>query len=474
LINLAFMSEKIKKASGFIKQGLSRVKKFFLNLSWPKRLILFLVMAGLSILSWRFLGQTRKVETSYETAIVQKGTLVKTVSTSGTITSGNYTNISTKTSGTISKVYVTGGETVYKGQKIAEIVLDDYAKERQASAWVAYLGAKESYLEALNAKDLADIAMWQAHQDRLDAKEAFEDMPEDNINPDTDEEYTESERAIITKTVDQTEKAFRVAEAKYLNADDDIANAQAKVSAALRDYQENSVTILAPAAGVISDLALAENNLVSASATTSSTSGATIVSAQTVGKINHAKGQLIATVDLTEIDVIEVKANQKVSLTLDAYSDKTFSGKILSINTSGSSSSGVTSYPATILLDPVSVEIYPNMAVSAEIITSVKTDVLLVPLTAIQSVGDRTTVQVMRDGQPEAVSVEVGDSNDTQTEIISGLAEGDEVIVLTIISDRVDSQDETSSFGSFGGGSVFIRSGQSGGNMPAGRPAGGF
>lgn len=438
-------------------------------MSWKKRLVLVLLITGVGVVSWRFFGQTRKEEISYETAIAQKGTLINTVSASGMITSGNYTNVTTKASGIVSGVYVASGDTVFKGQKIAEIVLDDYARQRQASSWAAYLEAKEAYLEALNAKDLSDIAMWQAHQDRLDAQEALEDMEEDNINPKTEEEYTEVEKTIITKTVNQVEKAFRVAEAKYLNADADIANAQAKTAAALRDYQENSAAILAPAAGVISDLALVEGNLVSASATTSSTSGATIVSAQTAGKINHPEGQLIATVDLTEIDVINVKAKQKVTLMLDAYPDKTFTGKILAVNTSGNVSSGVTSYPVTILLDPVLVEIYPNMAISGEIITGIKTDILLVPVTAVQTVGDQTTVQILKDGQPETIAVEIGDSNDTQIEIISGLNEGDEIITSVIASGQTDSRSEAGGFG--GGGTTIIRSGQ-GGGMPAGGPMG--
>lgn len=435
-------------------------------------MIFLLLIVGLGVLSWRLFGSPSEPELSYETAIVQKGALVKAVSASGTITSGNYTNVNTKASGTVSRVYVTDGETVYKGQKIAEIALDDYAKERQASSWVAYLEAKEAYLEALNAKDLADIAMWQAHQDRLDAQEALEDVQGDNINSETEEEYTEVEGAIITKTADQAEKAFRVAEAKYLNADANIANAQAKVSAALKDYQENSAAILAPAAGVLSDLALVEGNLVSASATTSATSGATIVSAQTVGKISHPEGQLIAVVDLTEIDIISIKAGQKATVTLDAYPDKSFTGKVLAVDTSGSVSSGVTSYPVTILLDPVSAKIYPNMAVSAEIITDTKADVLLVPSTAIQVVGNRATVQVLKDGQPQTVTVETGESNDTQTEIVSGLSEGDEIIISIRPSGQNGNSSGASPFGGFGGGGAApSRPGQSGG-LPAGRPMG--
>jgi macrolide-specific efflux system membrane fusion protein len=322
---------------------------------------------------------------------------------------------------------------------------------------VAYLGAKEAALEAINAKAVADIDMWKARQDVLDAQEAVDNMNENDTNPATNAVYTDGERMIITKTLDQTRKAFTVAESKYLDSDARIADANAKVASALRDYQENSATIVSPAGGVISNLSLASGLVVNASSTTSQTSGATIVSAQTVGKINNTSGQLIASVNLTEIDIINVKANQKVTLTLDAYPDKSFTGKVLAVNTSGSVSSGVTSYPVTILLDPATVDIYPNMAVSVEIITDIKTDVLLVPTSAIQTVNSQSVVEVMKDGKVSTVQVEIGGSNDTQTEIISGLSEGDEVVtsIITPSSTSQGSNSTTSPFSSIGGGGLF-------------------
>jgi multidrug efflux pump subunit AcrA (membrane-fusion protein) len=216
---------------------------------------------------------------------------------------------------------------------------------------------------------------------------------------------------------------------------------------------------------------LAEGNTIAASSTTSSTSGATIVSSQTVGKINDPGGQIIATVSLSEIDIISVKANQKAIITLDAYEDKTFTGKVLAVNTSGSVNSGVTSYPVTIVLDSSAVEIYPNMAVSVQIITNIKTDVLLVPSTAIQTVNNQSVVQVMKDKEVASVNVEIGNSNDSQTEIISGISEGDQVVTSTI-SQSSENNNASNTSSPFSGMS---RSGSStGGNMPVMRFQGGF
>lgn len=430
---------------GKLKGGLSLFLGRVKSSSWKAKIIALIIVIGLGFLARYLMNRSKEGKVTYETAAAEKGTLITSISGSGTITSGNYTNVTTKTSGTVSKVYVTNGDTVSKGQKIADVSLDDYAKERQSAAWVAYLDAKENYLETISAKAESDIAMWKARQDVLDAQDAVDDMNEDDTNPATHETYTDGERMIVTKTLDQTRKAFSVAEAKYLNSDADISNASAKVTAALRDYQENSATIIAPAGGTLTDLALAEGLLVSASSTTSSTSGATIVTAQSVGKVSNPKGQLIATVNLTEVDITKVKANQKVSLTLDAYEDKSFTGKVLAVNTSGTASSGVTNYPVTILLDPVSVDIYPNMAVSVEIITDIKSDVILIPSSAIQSNGESLTVQIMKDKTPTTVEVEVGSSNDSQTEVTSGINEGDEVVTSVITATNSTSSNSTTS-----------------------------
>jgi macrolide-specific efflux system membrane fusion protein len=463
-----FRKDTPKKAFEWLKKRSKKQKVFGV-----------LILAGLGWWGYKNLIANKQTKVTYQTETAQKGTLINSISGSGTITSGNNTSVNTKVSGTVSKVYVTNGDTVKKGQKIAEAELDDYAKERQTAAWVNYLEATEAVKEAANNKAVADIEMWKSRQAVLDAQEAVDDMEEDDTNPATHAVYTDGERAIITKTLDQSRLAFSVTEAKYLNSGADIANANAKVAAALRNYQENSATIAAPADGVISDLALAPGLVISADSTTSNTNGATIVSAKTIGKISNPKGQLIATVSLSEVDIISVKANQKVTLTLDAFSDMTFTGKVLSVDTTGGTTSGVTSYPVTILLDPVTVDIYPNMAVNAEIITKIKTDVILVSSTAVTTTNGVSTVQVKKDGKISQVQVETGDANDSQTEITSGINEGDEVVtsVITAQSNSSSSNSTTTSpFSGLGRTSTGSSSSGSKGNsiMIQGGPPGGF
>lgn len=429
----------------------------------PAKVVSLLAILVIGIFSYLEFKKSRTHQTQYQTEKAEKGTLITSVSASGTITSGNSTSVTTKVSGTVRKVYVTNGDKVTKGQKVADVTIDEYAAQREAAAWVVYLDAQEAVKVAEKSKIDADIQRWEDRQAVLDAEEEV-NYKNTNVVDRNDDVWTESGKVIVDKTLEQAKKTLELSELKYNNSDSDIQAAYAKVASTYRDYQENSSIIYATTEGVISDLTLAPKIVINASSATSSSTGATIISSQTVGKITSTSGQLTATVNLAEIDVINVKANQKVTLTLDAYPDKTFTGKVLAVNTAGNVSSGVTSYPVSILLDPVSTEIYPNMAVNIEIITRITNDVILVPSTAIKTENDQSVILVKKDNLITTVQVEIGGANDSQTEVISGINEGDEVVtqVITPEDDGQPSDDTTSPF------SGIRRSNESRGGPPGG------
>ena len=158
-------------------------------------------------------------------------------------------------------------------------------------------------------------------------------------------------------------------------------------------------------------------------------------------------------INLSEIDIPKVKIGDNATVILDALTDKTFTGKVISIDTVGTVSSGVTTYPVIIQLDLESNSILPNMAATANIITATKDNVLLVPASSIQSQNEEIFVRVMKNNKPKEVAVETGLSSDTQTEITSGLSEGDIVVTNIIQSNTASQRQTTSPFGGFSGGS---------------------
>jgi hypothetical protein len=93
------------------------------------------------------------------------------------------------------------------------------------------------------------------------------------------------------------------------------------------------------------------------------------------------------------------------------------------------------------------------MALSAQIITSTVDDVIMVPSVSIKTNNGQTSVQILKDGKPETVNVEVGASNDTQTVIKSGVNEGDVVVTSSSANTKSSTTKSSTSTGSvFGGG----------------------
>ncbi|MCL5090912.1 MAG: HlyD family efflux transporter periplasmic adaptor subunit, partial [Patescibacteria group bacterium] len=394
------------------------------------KIILVVLVVVLAWLLYKKFKSQGKSQPQYQTAQAEKGTLVTSISASGVISSGSSTTISTKASGIIKKVYVKNGQTVTKGQKIAELTLDDDAQARQTIAWASYISAVNDEKTAQAEKLNTDIQMWKARQAIFDALDDVDYKNGHATNPDTKKDYTDSEKMIIDKTVDYAKKSFEAAETAYKNSDAAISKAQAQVTSAWQSYLQSSGTITAPSAGVISNFTLSPGVTINAS--TSTANATTTITAQTIGSVINPNAQFQATVNLTELDVIKVKPEQKVVLTLDAFPDKTFSGKVLSVDTNGQTSSGVTNYPTTIIFDPTEINIYPKMAVTAKIITNVTDNVIIVPSTAIQTANNQSSVRIMKEGKVSSVSVETGESNDTQTAILSGINEGDTIVTSVI------------------------------------------
>lgn len=417
------------------------LKTWFQSQSSTTKIILIVVAVVALYLVGRLMFRKNTSSVQYQTTTVERGTLVKSVSASGNVTSGTNLTISTQASGIIDKVLVKNGDTVVKGQPIAKITLDQDASARQTQALSTYLSAQNSLAAAKAKLNSLQAAEFKANQTLMN------DAVERDLS-NTDPTYI------------QENASWLQAEADYKNQSQVITAAQTQVQSAYFTYQQISPTIQAPASGIVRNLTLAQG----AAITANTTSNANVTN-QAVGTIELPSGHTQALVNLSEVDAPNVKAGQKVTMTLDAFPDKTFTGSILIVNTNGSISSNVTTYPATIVFDTNDPNIYTNMGVSAQIITSATNDVLLVPVAAVTTTSSGSTVQVMRGGKPVIESVEVGDSNDTETIITSGLSEGDIVITGTTSTSTKSSGATTSPFGGsgFGGTRIFSTGGGGGG-----------
>lgn len=208
-------------------------------------------------------------------------------------------------------------------------------------------------------------------------------------------------------------------------------------------------TVRAPIAGTVAGIALHRGEGAS-----SGTALATIVA-----------NQLTATVSLNEVDVAKVDVGDKVTLTFDAIEDLSITGEVADVDIIGTVSQGVVSYNVVIAFDTQDERVLSGMSVSATIITEVKQDILVVASSAVKSQGDVSYVEVLDHPDaadpntqgvtsatpPRQVQVGVGLSNDTETEITSGLGEGDQVITRTITGSAASTTPASTAPSLFGG-----------------------
>jgi HlyD family secretion protein len=235
-----------------------------------------------------------------------------------------------------------------------------------------------------------------------------------------------------------------------------------------------------------------------------STAGGSTVIATIVGD------QKRAVISLNEVDAAKVAAGQKVTITFDAIDGLNATGTVQEVDQVGTVSQGVVSYGVKILIDTTDPRIKPGMSVNTAIITAQKENVLVVPTAAVKTQGNRKYVQVLdtqmntngmasttrpfyRMGTttgmgsttrqfngggansngftvssatpPRQVTVTVGDSDDTNTEITSGLNPGQLVVTRTVAASATTST-APSIIGAFGGNRGGVRTG--GGAAPAG------
>jgi len=213
----------------------------------------------------------------------------------------------------------------------------------------------------------------------------------------------------------------------------DVTNAQAKIS--VDQAQLARIRLTAPFTGTITEV---------------DTSAGQPVSNSTQAVVMADLSSLNVNILVSEVDINSVKKGQEVDLTLDADTGQTIIGQVSQIGYLGVTSQGVVNFPVTVVIANPDPALKPGMTASASVVTEKKENVLLVPNRAIHTTNGQRTVTVLYEGQQIPVTVQVGLSNDTDTEITGGqLKEGD-ALVLASTTSASSSRTSTGS-ASFGG-----------------------
>ena len=343
---------------------------------------------------------------------------------------------------------------------------DDKVIQYAAGARLAYQAARTAYdknfADYKNASRYSDHAAVEAliHETYLTTEsmaeviksatnliQFYEDkLAEKNIKPlaladthlNTLSSYTGKTNAHLLSLLN-TENTIKNGKDAVINADLDIKSQELVVEQRenmLFDAKEklSDYFIRAPF-----DSAIAKINIKKLDSITTGTAIATLITKQK-----------FADISLNEVDVAKIKIGERATLTFDAVENLSISGKVAEIDSIGTENQGVVTYKVKIGFGAQDDRVKTGMSVSAAIVTNEKQNVIVVPASAVKSQGDTHYVEIF-DKVLERKTVEIGLSDDVVTEIISGLNEGERVVVRTIAQfDSAATQQAPSLFGAPG------------------------
>ncbi|MCB9133796.1 MAG: efflux RND transporter periplasmic adaptor subunit [Anaerolineales bacterium] len=248
----------------------------------------------------------------------------------------------------------------------------------------------------------ADVATAQAQL--LQAQRDYEDVKD---GPST------AEISLLEAQLSDAQKNY-----DDLNAGpdpDDVAAAQARIDAAQATL--DSVSIKAPFDGTISEVNVKPGDLVSPGSV--------------AFKLDDLS-RLLVDVEVSEVDINRIQVGQNASLTFDAILNKEYQGQVSEVALVGTTSAGVVSFKITIELLDADENVRPGMTAGVNIVVNELQDVLLVPNRAVRLLNGERVVYILDSTSPAPVpvTIQLGVSSETYSEVISGeLKVGDEIVL---------------------------------------------
>jgi HlyD family secretion protein len=134
-------------------------------------------------------------------------------------------------------------------------------------------------------------------------------------------------------------------------------------------------------------------------------------------------------VSIDETEISNIAEGQKVLVTLDAFPDQQFEGRVGRVALVGTTSQGIANYGVRVDLSPSDLPLRPLMTAAIDIVVNRKDNVIVVPNRALKRDAQGIYVDVLRGGLTQRVYVTTGIANEDLTEILKGLNEGDQVVV---------------------------------------------
>lgn len=350
--------------------------------------IVIVLIVGTAVF-FLFSGNKKKEEVSFVTEQAQKANISQSVTATGTIEPVTSVTVGTQVSGIVSHLFVDYNSEVKKGQVIAEL-----DKTNLISSLKTAQANKQSVQSNLNYQ--------KANYERY---------------------KTLYDKGLISAS------EYETAQLSYQQAREQLAQAQEEVQRAQTNL--GYATITSPIDGIVLSKAVEEGQTVAASFSTPEL----FTIAQDLTNM-----QVVADVD--EADIGEVREGNRVTFTVDAYPNDVFDGKVTQVRQEATTTNNVVTYEVVISAPNAELKLKPGLTANVTIFTSELNDVLSVPTKALrytpgkETVGGRNIADVnakhkvwtVEGNTIKAIAIETGESDGTNTQIISGIAEGQQVI----------------------------------------------
>lgn len=434
-----------------------------------KLLIVFIVIAALAggiygFTQWRAAQQASALE-NLQTEEAGRGQLISTIGATGQVRSSQSVNLAWKTTGTVGEVYVEEGDFVRAGEKLAEL--------KQTSLPQAVILAQADLVNAQKAlEDLetsAETARIQALQAISNAARAVRDaqyrldnyiMPAELQNLNTMEALDLMQRRLdgarlafepvkflssndpkrkeLKEKLDQAQADYDAA-VKRLDYEYALQVAQSNLEKARQDYEKwkdgpNPDDV----AAVQARIAAAQAALSQAYIEAPFDGVVTLVNTQPGDQVSVGAlafrlddlSSLLVDLSVSEVDINQVQPGQDVTLTFDAIRGQEYRGVVTEVDRVGSELQGAIEFKVTVELLNPDEKVKPGMTAAVNIVVDQLEDVLLVPNRAVRFRDGKQVVYILKEGQVVPVTIQIGASSDTSSQVIGGDLQIGDLIVL--------------------------------------------
>jgi multidrug efflux pump subunit AcrA (membrane-fusion protein) len=374
------------------------------------------------------------------TALVTRRDLSATVTATGTVKAmvGAEVKVGSRIPGRVDQLAVQVGDRVKAGQTIARLEQDDL--QAAAGKARADLAAAEAKLATVRngarpqELQTAEAALRQAEANQLLAlanRDRYQQLYRDGGIALQVVDTASRDHDVSTAQVRSAREQLSLVREKYTVEDLQYAEAQVlQARAALQIAEANLgyANITAPMGGVVASVSTQQGETV--------TSGSAAAQAPTfVTIIDLNRLQVDAYVD--ETDIGKVRVGQAATFSVDAFPDKEFSGKVTAIYPKALIQQNVVTYDVVIAMDNREGLLRPDMTANTTITVAKRDKVLAIPNQAVRREDGERVVLVAEGDRVARRAVKTGWKDKTYTEVLSGLKEGERVVVGELENGKV-------------------------------------